>query len=242
MLRVWLRRYGAKAVVCLLVVLFSTAVWSRDAHAQAGPVPIELEENEDEPGVSFYAARAPGVRPVTVVLHGMCSEPRRACRHFAERITETEHLICPRARQRCEGGGSIWSGRGFEADIEAAVHRAFRVLPADENAPRTLIGYSLGAFRALSLAQSSARYPRVMLIGAKVYPDLRALRANGVNRLLFAAGSWDMMHDHMQRQSRQLARAGFDARFLGLGPVGHLFEKSFADYLPDALAYLREDF
>lgn len=240
MLRVWVRRCGAKAMVCLLVVLFSTAVWSRDALAQAGPIAIELEENEDEPGVVFYPARAPGVRPVTVVLHGMCSEPGRACRHFAERITETEHLICPRARQRCEGGGSIWSGRGFEADIEASVHRALRVLPADEAAPRTLVGYSLGAFRALALAQSSARYPRVMLIGAKVYPDLRALRAHGVNRLLFAAGSWDMMHDHMQRQSRQLARAGFDARFLGLGPVGHLFEKSFAEYLPDALRFLRE--
>ena len=73
-------------------------------------------------------------------------------------------------------------------------------------------------------------------------PDLRALRASGVNRLLFAAGSWDMMHDHMLRQSRQLARAGFDARFLGLGPVGHLFEPSFADYLPDALEYLREPY
>jgi predicted esterase len=240
MLRVWMRRCGAKAVVCLLMVVFSTALRARDAHAQAAPVSIELEENEDEPGVVFYAARAPGVRSVTVVLHGMCSEPHRACRHFAERITETDHLICPRARQRCEGGGSIWSGRGFEADIEAAIHRAFRVLPADEAAPRTLIGYSLGAFRALALAQSSGRYPRVMLIGAKVYPDLRALRAHGVNRLLFAAGSWDMMHDHMQRQSRQLARAGFDARFLGLGPVGHRFEPSFADYLPDALAYLRE--
>lgn len=240
MLRVWLRRCGAKAVVCLLVVLSSMAVWSTEARARAAPIPIELEENEDEPGVVFYAARAPGVRPVTVVLHGMCSEPRRACRHFADQITEKEHLVCPRARQRCEGGGSIWSGRGFEADIEASVHRALRVLPADDSAPRTLIGYSLGAFRALALAQSSVRYPRVMLIGAKVYPDLRALRDHGVNRLLFAAGSWDMMHDHMQRQSRQLARAGFDARFLGLGPVGHWFEPSFAEYLPDALEYLRE--
>ncbi len=39
-----------------------------------------------------------------------------------------------------------------------------------------------------------------------------------MNRLLFAAGSWDMMHDHMQRQSRQLARAGFDARFVKARP------------------------
>ncbi len=128
--------------------VFDGGVFARRARP-SGPIPIELEENEDEPGVVFYAAVRPGNRPVTVVLHGMCSEPRRAYRHFAERIRRDRASDpCPRARQRCEGGGSIWSGRGFEADIEASVHRAFRVLLADESARGTLVGYSLGAFRA----------------------------------------------------------------------------------------------
>jgi hypothetical protein len=78
-----------------------------------------------------------------------------------------------------------------------------------------------------------------MLIGARVFPNQERLLKSGVERLLLCAGSWDMMHDHMQRQTRRLARAGLPIRFLGLGPVGHAFTPSFQDYLPQALDWLR---
>ena len=77
-----------------------------------------------------------------------------------------------------------------------------------------------------------------MLIGAKIFPNQKLLRANGVERLLLSAGAWDMMHNHMQSETRRLSRSGFNARFLGLGPVGHFFTPSFAQYLPQALDWL----
>ena len=77
-----------------------------------------------------------------------------------------------------------------------------------------------------------------MLIGAKIYPNQKLLRQNGVERLLLSAGTRDMMHDHMQRETARLARSGFTTRFLGLGPVGHFFTASFSDYLPEALQWL----
>jgi predicted esterase len=241
------RRQGAKVVVYLglalaAFVLVSTSVTS--AQAEMSVAPIVIEETEDEPGSAVYPARGGGSRPITVVLHGMCSEPERACRHFAAAIAANENLICPRARRRCDGGGSIWSGTGFVENIEQAIERAKARLPvpADESTGRTLIGYSLGAFRALALAeQGGGRYPRVMLIGGRVHPNRARLDANGVERLLLVAGRFDRTHDHMLREAARLARAGFSARFLGLGPVGHFFTPSFAEYLPEALDWLHAE-
>jgi len=232
------RRHGAKAKVCLLLGLLLGLLVSTPARAE----PFTLAETESQPGVVVYPAQTPGVHRVTVLLHGMCGEPANACRHFAQQVTAEEHLICPRASRRCDGGGSTWPQRGFEQEIEGAVQRALSALgpSVDTTQGRTLIGYSLGAFRALELAEHGAgKYPRVMLIGAKILPRAKLLRENGVERLLLSAGSWDMMHDHMRRENARLLRGGFTTRFLGLGPVGHAFTPSFAEYLPLALSWLR---
>ena len=234
------RRRGAKAKPYLWLTLLLGLLMSRPAAAAA--TPFELAETATEPGVVVYPAQASGVHRVTVLLHGMCGEPANACRYFASQVTADEHLICPRASRRCDGGGSTWPQTGFERQIEQAVQRAEAALgEVDETHGRTLIGYSLGAFRALELAQHGAgKYPRVMLIGAKILPSQKLLRQNGVERLLMSAGSWDMMHAHMQHETERLARAGFTTRFLGLGPVGHAFTPSFAEYLPQALRWLNE--
>ncbi len=236
---VCVRPRGARARVCLRLAVLAGLLFARPALASA---PVELAETEDEPGVVFYASESPEPVGVTVVLHGMCGQPTNACRHFASQVTRDQHLICPRARQRCGGGGSSWPQLGFAQQIEQAVLRATSALGdrVDEMAGRTLVGYSLGAFRALELAEHGARkYPRVMLIGARIFPNQQRLRESGVERLLLCAGSWDMMHDHMQTETRRLARGGFPTRFLGLGPVGHAFTPSFQQYLPEALEWLR---
>jgi predicted esterase len=238
MKRVQLRPWGARAKVRSGLVLLGLLL---PKGLQAAP--IDVPETEGEPGALVYPARSPGPHGITVVLHGMCSEPVRACRHFEEQVTRTDHLVCPRASRRCDGGGSSFPQAGFEEQVERAVARAEALLGerVDPASGRTLIGYSLGAFRALTLAEHGAgRYPRVMLIGAKILPNTRRLRDSGVQRLLLSAGEWDMMHEHMRRETRRLERSGFAARFLGLGPVGHLFTPSFAQYLPEALRWLND--
>ncbi len=248
------RQLGAKAGVCALsAVLGSCAalgfVRRADAQAATSEVPtlptltaIELSEAPDSPGVVIYPARTPGAHPLTVLLHGMCGDAARACSHFAEQVTQSSTLICPRASAKCTGGGASWPDKGVAEAVEAAVSRAKNMLPAaaiDETRGRTLIGYSMGAFRAVGIAQGSAgKYPRVMLIGAKVSLDRARLAENGVARLLLCAGSWDMMHDPMQRETERIQRTGFTARFMDLGPVGHAFTASFANYLPEALTWL----
>ena len=245
------RHIGAKAGVCLLSVLVASLSWSMTAEAggdavqesaaEAPPAVIELAETRELPGVVIFPARGAGPHPLTVLLHGMCGDARRSCSHFAEQVTQTANLVCPRASQHCTGGGASWPDAGVAEAVESAVGRAKNALgeAVDDRHGRTLIGYSLGAYRALNIAQAGAgKYPRVMLIGARISVDGARLTRNGVERLLLCAGDWDMMHDPMQREAERAQRAGFQARFLGLGPVGHAFTPSFAHYLPLALSWL----
>ncbi len=232
--RAWLRS-------CVVFLGLGLICATKNARAEDGPAMIDLAETGELPGVVIFPARSREARPITVLLHGMCGEPIRTCSHFASEITKDENLICPRASQRCAGGGASWAQRGFADAIAAAVERAKAALPiaADETRGRTLIGYSLGAYRAIEIAQTTPKaYPRVLLIGAKISLNRGLLAQNGVERVLLSAGAFDMMHDVMQREAARAERAGFAAHFLDLGPVGHAFTPSFADYLPLALAWL----
>src|SRR5688572_5411972 len=112
-----LRPSGAMAKVCLWLGMLGCLALSRRAGAQ----PLALSEAGEQPGVVVYPAEPPGPRRVTVVLHGMCSEPVNACRHFAAQVTKDEHLVCPRAGRRCDGGGSIWPHVGFAEHVERKI-------------------------------------------------------------------------------------------------------------------------
>lgn len=207
------------------------------------PSPIELAETENLPGVVIFPARTSGPSPITVVLHGMCGDPFNTCSYFAAHVTQTANLVCPRASVRCAGGGASWPQSGVAEAVRAAVERVKAALPvpADDTQGRTLIGYSLGAYRALEIAQtSSGEYPRLMLIGARVALNQRRLEQSGVHRVLLSAGRSDMMHDPMQRETERALRTGILAHFLDLGPVGHFFTPSFTSYLPVALSWLNE--
>jgi predicted esterase len=90
----------------------------------------------------------------------------------------------------------------------------------------TLIGFSLGAFVALDVAQEShGEWPRLLLVGAFVKPNAKKLKRAGVESVLFASGDWDMSRDEMKKQARELSREGVRARYASMGPVGHWFAK-----------------
>jgi len=223
------RRRGARAKIHFLGL--ALLAFSSRARAAA----FDLPPDDTGGGAVVYPASLPGPRPITVVLHGMCGHAENVCRIFQNDATAGEHLVCPRASEPCSGGGSSWASRGFEPAIEHAIERATTMLGerVDGTVGRTLVGYSLGAFRALELAQHGAgRYPRVMLIAGRVQPNLKLLRASGVDRLLLSAGTWDSTYEHLRRQRSALERAGIHTEFLSLGAAGHAFEPSFAHYLP----------
>ena len=102
---------------------------------------------------------------------------------------------------------------------------------------RHLLGIEpLSAADLLTILDLSERF---LEIAERPIKEVPTLRESGVERLLLSAGAWDMTHDHMRRESERLLRSGFTSRFLGLGPAGHAFMPSFAQYLPEALRWLR---
>lgn len=213
-------------------------------HAERSASPVVLQESPTAPGALVYAPQSAGARGVTVMLHGMCDEPENECPYFAGAVTRGSWLLCPRARLRCNGGGSIWSWQRFEHTVEASVARVASEHPGaiDIERGRTLVGFSLGAIRGMDLAhRSDGRYSAVVLIGAKVHPDARRLRAAGVERLLLAAGDYDMMKWQMAGEARRLVRQGYPAAFMSLGKVGHWFPRDFQQRLAKGLAWAQGD-
>jgi predicted esterase len=209
--------------------------------------PVYLNDAHGTPNVLVYPARraSSAPRPPAVMLHGMCDEPEWECPHFAAATAEHAFLVCPRANLRCDGGGSIWSGDGrSSAAIEASVSRAAAEYPEyiDAVGGRTLIGFSLGAIRAVELANSgNGKWRSVIAIGAKVHPRADRLCQAGVERVVLAAGDHDMMKWHMVGEAKRLARAGFPVAFMSMGKVGHTFPKDIEARMRRALAWADGD-
>lgn len=220
------------------------------AEPEAPPLPsgpLYLNDERGTPNVLAYPPRraTPAPRAPTVMLHGMCDEPEWECPHFASATNDRGFLICPRANLRCDGGGSIWSGdKRFEASIEASIARVAAEHPAhvDASAGRTLIGFSLGAIRAVELANDGGgKWRSVIAIGAKVHPRADRLRKAGVERIVLAAGDHDMMKWHMVGEAKRLARAGFPVAFMSMGKVGHTFPRDMEARMKRALAWTDGD-
>ena len=175
-------------------------------------------------------------RPVAVMLHGMCDLPERECPYFAPVVTRGAWLVCPRATLSCAGGGATWAAPRRAEIVEASIARLAAAHPGEVDADhdRTLIGFSLGAFMAMDLANHApSRWARVFLLAAKITPEPRAL-ARGSSHFVLGAGDLDLSRAHMMRTTRWLDAAGIDASFLSLGRVGHRFADDMDGWLERA--------
>ena len=231
----------AISAVALLLLGSGIARASSETGFPREPVWIR---GQDDIEVLVYPPRSrKGPQPIVVMLHGMCDEPENECPHFAESATKRGWLLCPRARLRCPGGGSIWHYPRRHETLRAsvqAVHAAFPGL-LDESPGRTLIGFSLGGIFGMDVAhRGEGKYRRVVLIGARVYPSAELLRAAGVDRLVLAAGERDMMRWHMSEQARRLEQRGIAARFVSLGDAGHWFPPDLTTRMDSILDWMHE--
>jgi predicted esterase len=196
------------------------------------------------PPLLVYTPAAAGrARSRIVLLHGMCDVPEAECPAFAGGSTADRLLVCPRADLLCEGGGASWSGASRRRSelVETALSRVEAALPerAPERAGDTLVGFSLGGFAALDVAEKTAgRFRYLVLIGARVEPDALRLQKAGVEAVLLAAGERDMTRAHMAGLAERLRRRGVRARFSSLGNVGHAFADDMDAWFASALDWL----
>jgi predicted esterase len=176
-------------------------------------------------------------RPVTVLLHGMCGHPQSACAPFVDVSTSRGWLVCPSAEDPC-GGGTRWRLNGPDDAqlVEGSVRAVVRGHEGevDATARRVLVGFSLGGIAAVQIAQgSSGKYAGLVVIASQVHPDAERLRRAGVQRVVLAAGDFDMTSAPLQEDARLLAARGMPTRFVSLGRYGH-------GYPPDMEQRMRE--
>jgi predicted esterase len=233
-------RLGLSLLIVTLVLLAPSPVFA-DANPAVPRGPSWVYGAHDIEVLVYPPRSRRGPQPIFVMLHGMCDEPQNECPYFAQSVTKRGWLLCPRARLRCRGGGSIWSYARRQETVRESVRAVQAAFPGllDESSGKTLIGFSLGGLFGMDLAHRGADdYRRVVLIGARVYPSARLLRAAGVQRLVLAAGEHDMMHWHMLDQARRVGRQGVDARFVSLGDAGHWFPPDLTERMDAILDWV----
>ena len=203
---------------------------------------MRTEVGKTPPILAYLPERSNVTAPI-VLLHGMCDVPEAECPAFAGSASADRLLLCPRADLACEGGGATWSGGSKRRSELAlgALDRAAQTFPAYRvnERPATLVGFSLGAFAALDVAQNSnGRFRHLVLIAGRVEPDPVRLEKAGIDGVILAAGEYDMTRAHLGAVAKRLERRGVRARFMSLGNVGHTFAPDMNAWLESALAWL----
>jgi predicted esterase len=184
-----------------------------------------------------------GPAPVTMMLHGMCSDARGTCDLWSEEGRADRWLVCPAGNARC-GAYDDWKGSGEEkaAALDAAldaVDRAFGPALITHAGGDVLVGFSRGAFVARDVAYARpGRFRGLVLIGASMTPDAARLQASGVQRVVMAAGDLDGARPVMQRAARALDAAGLPTRYVSLGPIYHQLPENLGEVLREALAWI----
>jgi predicted esterase len=191
----------------------------------------------------------PAPRPVTVVLHGLCGQPERACAPFVEGATSRGWLVCPRGEDPC-GGGSRWRLRPSEDGrlIEDAVAALARAHDGQvDDGGRVLVGFSLGGIAAVRIAQSDdsrGRYTGLVVIASQVHPDAALLLRAGVRRVVLAAGDYDITSEPLREDARALGAASgrdggrLEVRFVSLGKFGHGYPPDMQDRMREPMAWV----
>jgi pimeloyl-ACP methyl ester carboxylesterase len=170
--------------------------------------------------------------PIVVYLHGIGGQPQNGCGVFAPSGFAFATL--------CPQGPAVY-GPGFGWADDASNRRTLaRALAGNETAPVVLAGFSQGgyAIRGL-LGLMHGRVAGALLIGADVQFSVAELRAAGVKRIALGAGRYDGTYSGLRRTYERLVRAGFDARFVDLGRVGHTYYPEQASQpIGDAVLWL----
>ncbi len=177
-----------------------------------------------------------------VYLHGMCGHTVSKCAKVGESTTVSAAVYCPQATTKCEGGGFSWSGDASKQsrDLEAQILRArgpSAVSAETASRSRILVGFSLGGFSALNVARNSKRVTSLVIVGARIRTSAAELRSVGVQRIVLAAGDYDMVASDMRTLSKDLVQQGFSAKFVSLGKIGHDFPADYVERMRPAMEW-----
>jgi predicted esterase len=201
---------------------------------------------DDRHAVVYRPQRALGSpQPVTVLLHGLCGDPGRACAPFVDASTARGWLVCPSGEDPC-GAGARWRLR--PEDDTRRVEESLGALAREElgqvdvTSPRIIVGFSLGGIAAVRIAQSAegptGLYAGLVVIASQVHPDAALLMKAGVKRVVLAAGDLDITSKPLREDARILDQSGVSTRFVSLGAFGHGYPADMEERMREPMAWV----
>jgi alpha-beta hydrolase superfamily lysophospholipase len=109
----------------------------------------------------------------------------------------------------------------------------------DADAPRVIVGFSLGGIAAVQIAQdTTGQYVGLVVVASLVHPDAAALKKAGVKRVVLAAGDLDMTSAPLQLDARRMAAQGLATRFVSLGKFGHGYPADMEDRMREPMTWV----
>lgn len=193
-------------------------------------------------GVGYAPADLPATAAPIVYFHGMWSNPEESCPYFELGVAGTGVLLCPRGNMpAAEGGayGGPFAKKRASLDDALAIARTLTEggALADEG---VLLGFSSGASMALEVAYAEpGRWPGLVLMSMSVSLSPAALRKAGVRRVVLASAENDGSYPSLVATAKSLVSAGYPARFVTFGLVGHHYAVDMRERMRDAIAWVR---
>lgn len=182
-------------------------------------------------------------RPVTVLLHALCSDEKWLCDWLQWGDLSPQWQLCPRAPKTCGNGGAQWTASG--AETRATIERALATTRARHGARvgdrLVLVGMSQGAYAVTHVLRELAARPGlvvrgVVLHGARV--NLSAPEVRGM-RVVLAAGEQDGAAPAMRALAASLRAQGVEARWASFGKVGHFLPVGTATTMSELIEWAR---
>ncbi len=216
------------------------------------PRPTEhftLDDEQGRPIEVYPPFETEGKAPLVVMLHATCMKPAAVCDWFGSAARDAGWLVCPSGNSTCYGEPD-WLGTGPEKAtfLEHAIDAVNEKLPTlVSERPGVLIGWSRGAFAARDILYTSVtdpaaapiakRFKGLVLLAANFAPDVHLLRRAGIERVVMAAGDYDMSKPTMANAVAILKASHLEARYVSLGPIGHHWPQDFEARMKEPIAW-----
>lgn len=232
------RAGAAYRAALLALACVTSSVRSADAGEKARPVtvlraPTRAAPVADAAHATWVSrdASAVGAAVPVVYLHGIHGRPENGCPWFT--APSLGEVLCPTAARSEPYGTFSWSGTRADEDVVAETSALATARAGAASLP-LLVGFSQGAYVAARVVpRLPGRFRGLVLVGADAQLDARVLVSAGITRVALLAGDYDAASAPMRRTQGALLAAGYDARFVSLGRVGHT-------YVPDSESKLAE--
>jgi predicted esterase len=229
----------SRALWGVLAIAGACVIVCRPSEGRAAPASV--------PSLDAIAVQVPPIdrataKPMFVAVHGQCEDAGDTCAHWAKPIGDRGFLVCPRGNVTCPSGGATWGWPHREDHVFLGIEAARLAHPGEIDVrATTLIGFSLGAPVALEVASHrlSGFKALVLVASLTIEPDAKTLRDAGIERVVLAAGDFDMSMPHIRVLEKRLRHDGMPTRFVSLGKVGHLLPPDLGARMTDALAWVQ---